>query len=110
MTRMWMVNPKIMCRNHLLGEHKEIHQLIGAINKKFKLDGYVKNNCIEITNIRQRHDELVIEMLKRNYNHKSEIKEYDCGYLDEKIVKYKIDKEKSLEDLLCRCKKCKEVK
>ena len=24
MTRMWLVNPKYLCRNHLLGEHKEL--------------------------------------------------------------------------------------
>lgn len=30
--RMWMVDPKIMCRKHLLGEHLELHMLAGCIN------------------------------------------------------------------------------
>ena len=39
--RMWMVNPRIMCRQHLLGEHVEIHMfhsenklLLKAFNEK----------------------------------------------------------------------------
>jgi hypothetical protein len=29
--RMWMVNPRIMCGNHLLGEHLETHMFYGII-------------------------------------------------------------------------------
>lgn len=31
MTRMWMVDPSLMCQTHRLGEHKEIHDLVGFI-------------------------------------------------------------------------------
>ena len=35
---MWMVDPRFMCRAHILGEHRECHALIGtilqSINKK----------------------------------------------------------------------------
>lgn len=31
--RMWMVPPELMCRQHLLGEHVELHMFVGAINK-----------------------------------------------------------------------------
>jgi len=27
--RMWMLNPKALCRKHLMGEHVEIHMLVG---------------------------------------------------------------------------------
>jgi hypothetical protein len=29
---MWMVDPRIMCRNHLLGEHAEIHMFVWNID------------------------------------------------------------------------------
>lgn len=106
MTRMWMVEPSIMCRNHLLGEHKEIHQLIGTLRMKCKVDGYVKNNLIEVSSMIERHQQLVVEMLNRGYNHNSELKEFKIDYLSDEIKNYKIDKEKSLKDLLCRCENC----
>lgn len=31
MTRMWMVDPAAMCQQHRLGEHKEIHELVGFV-------------------------------------------------------------------------------
>lgn len=31
MTRMWCVNPHSLCREHLLGEHNELHKLVGGI-------------------------------------------------------------------------------
>lgn len=108
MTRMWMVNPSILCKNHLLGEHKEIHQLIGSINKRHKLDGFVKNNLIEIKSIHNRHFDLVKEMIKRGYTHKSPTTEFNVSYLTNEVINYRVNKTKSLDDLLCRCKQCRE--
>lgn len=108
MTRMWLTNPKIMCRNHLLGEHKEIHQLVGSIIKGHKLDGYVKNNCIEITSIQSRHDELVKELLARGYKHHSPLKPFTTEKLPESIKYFKINQQSSLKDLINRCEKCKQ--
>lgn len=111
MTRMWMINPKYMCRNHLLGEHKEIHQLLGTLKKGFRVTKYVKNNCIEITSMKERHDLLVQEMESRGYNHKSplisqeEINELS-KYLPEKHRNYKINFVHSFLDLVERCPKC----
>lgn len=114
MTRMWMTDPSIMCRNHILGEHKEIHQLLGSLRKKYNIQGYINHNCIEITSIKARHDALVNEMKKRGYNHRSpinitqkEINEHLTTHLTEEQINYKIYKQYSLMDLLNRCEKCK---
>jgi hypothetical protein len=69
--RMWMIDPKYMCRKHLLGEHVEIHMIIGAIKKNKNLQGFFDKKLIEINSIITRHDELVFEMIKRGYNHNS---------------------------------------
>ena len=57
-----MVDPKILCRRHLLGEHVELHMFVGSINKKISLDGYAKNSLVEVHNIKSRHSQLVKEM------------------------------------------------
>lgn len=101
MTRMWMVNPKIMCRKHLLGEHKEIHQLLGSIKKNRGIKGYIENGFIEVHNVKKRHSEIVKEMIRRRYSHKSDIKNI-------KLFKAgKVDVKKSISDLRKRCKECK---
>lgn len=114
MTRMWMVNPKIMCKNHILGEHKEIHQLIGSLKRNFGVSGYVKNNCIEITSIVKRHDDIVNEMARRGYNHYSpinltqdQINDISTYLCDEERL-YKVDSDSSTQDLINRCDQCLE--
>lgn len=72
--RMWMVNPKLMCRQHLLGEHKEIHMFAGVLKKGTSINGYLKNKLIDTDNLNSRHDELVTEMKARGYNHKTPLK------------------------------------
>jgi len=103
---MWMVDPSVMCKQHLLGEHCEIHMLIGTINKRKSLKGYVDNGLIELRSLQQRHEELVKEMIKRNINHKSILKPYDLTYLPLYIIDFKINKVQSYNELKRRCKKC----
>lgn len=114
MTRMWMVDVKIMCNQHLLGEHKEIHQLVGTLKKGYSVGGYVKNNCIEISSIEARHNEIVEEMKKRGMNgHKSPILSQDeidelASYLPANVIEYKVNVKASLLDLIERCGYCHE--
>lgn len=45
--RMWMVPPIVMCQQHLLGEHVEMHMLIGAMKKGTSMAGYCQNGLME---------------------------------------------------------------
>jgi hypothetical protein len=105
--RQWLVDPKIMCKQHLLGEHCEHHMMVGAIKKKKQFDGYIAKNCVELTSLKERHDEIVQEMERRGYNHKTSFPEYDISYLKPEIANYKIRKEESFQELMNRCPKCK---
>ena len=105
MVRMWMVKPELMCNKHLIGEHCELHIIVGCINKKKSLDGYFESNCIEPEAIKERHKIIVEEMKHRNFNHNSELPDFDLSYLGDK-KKIKINKEKSYKLLLERCDKC----
>jgi hypothetical protein len=100
---MWMVNPKYLCRNHLLGEHKEIHQLVGSILAKKSIKGHLEKGQVEIHNIQKRHEELVKELKKRGYNHKSPLKKFKT------FKAGKINIIENYKELKRRCKKCKEL-
>lgn len=107
--RMWLVDPKIMCRQHLLGEHNELHSFIGVLRKKQKIDGYIKGNMLEISSIIKRHEELVEEMTQRGYNHQSPLSDdgIDLTYLPESYLTHKINKEDSFNELIRRCPHCR---
>lgn len=101
MTRMWNLPPEKLCRHHLLGEHKELHQAVGSINKGKSLKGHIEKGQIEVHNIRKRHTALAKEILARGFKHNSPLpkfKSLEAGY---------IDKEFNKKDLTKRCKECR---
>jgi hypothetical protein len=98
---MWMVNPKIMCNKHLLGEHVELHMFIGTIKKNKSLDGYVKNNLLEEDSIHSRHDALVKEMIDRNMIHKSNLEVIPSQH------RGIVNRLESYKELISRCVHCR---
>lgn len=54
-----------MCRQHLLGEHVEIHMFVGAISRRQSVKGYVQKDLLEVHSLYFRHRELVEEMKRR---------------------------------------------
>lgn len=102
--RMWMVNPEILCRQHLLGEHLETHMFLTVIKEGKNLDGYIKGNLLEAESLFGRHMVLSNEMISRGYNHKSPMADFVVPF---KYKDSKVDDEKSLLELLSRCSECK---
>ncbi len=98
--RLWMTDPKLMCRQHLLGEHRECHTFVGSINNGHNVSGYL-NGLVDPRLIEQRHDELVKEMIRRGYNHHSPLADYDHT-----IVGH-VDPEENLKELHRRCPACR---
>lgn len=107
--RMWLCDPRILCRKHLLGEHLEQHMFLGALKKGKKINGFLKNNLFEPRALFQRHEDLKNEMISRGYKHNSYMCEEECGCiynLPQEYVYWEVDKKKALEDLLSRCPEC----
>lgn len=104
--RMWMVDPKLMCRKHLLGEHVELHMIVGAINKGKDLTGFLVGNMLEPNTIIQRHYELALEMTARGYNHKSPLVPMLYGVMPSKHQDIVIDRNAAHLDLINRCEEC----
>jgi len=102
--RMWNVEPKTMCRQHLLGEHNETHAFVGSINKGISMKGYIEKGLLSTRTLELRHGALVEEMLRRGYNHKSPlplIKEYGWDGV--------VDGEANKKLLSERCPECKKL-
>lgn len=106
--RMWMVHPSLLCRQHLLGEHSEIHKHRYNFVKGHNVHGRVHPVVqIEPMSMQSRHDELVQEMTRRGYNHKSPYQQPDLSGYDETTTNARVDVQLSLNDLSERCENCK---
>lgn len=75
--RIWdQIHPSKLCKNHLLGEHRELHAIwnILTMDKKgYRNHPEVKRWENNLDALCLRHDLLVTEMLYRDYNHKSDL-------------------------------------
>lgn len=100
--RMWMIEPKLMCKQHLLGEHFEIHKAVGNLRYSGKwTKSLIKKGFLEPQNFVRRHNQLAKEMQRRNMKHQSELNVNEI-----ELPKGKIDIKKSFSDLKKRCKEC----
>jgi hypothetical protein len=97
-----MVPPELLCRQHLLGEHRELHALVGIILRGTSLTGYVNNKLIETAAINDRHAAVAAEMTNRGYNHNSPL------HLEPVADIGTVDIDGNLAELKKRCAGCKE--
>lgn len=105
-----MIEPKGLCRKHLLGEHSELHKFRHSFVKQHRIDGRMSPVVqIEPTRMGTRHEQLVKEMLRRGYKHKSQYLQPDVSYLPEVFLKAHINIQESIRDLKSRCPECKAI-
>lgn len=72
--RIWDVPPPCLCRQHLLGEHRELHAIWNVLTQN--RTGYANHPETrrwrgKLAALYARHDALVAEMQRRGYNHGS---------------------------------------
>ena len=99
--RMWLVDPSGMCRLHLLGEHVELHMLVGTLERGKSIQGFLDGGLIDTSKIRDRHTDLTVEMMFRGYKHKSPL-----SFVHDDPDGY-VDVDGNLEELHRRCEDCK---
>ena len=105
--RMWMVDPKLLCTKHLLGEHGEIHKHRHNFVKQHRITKRVSPVVqIEPMQMEARHNELAAELIRRKYNHNSPFEQPDISYLNDGERLAKVDINNSLMDLINRCPEC----
>ncbi|MFA5005240.1 MAG: pyrimidine dimer DNA glycosylase/endonuclease V [Candidatus Omnitrophota bacterium] len=76
--RIWDISPARLCRNHLLGEHRELHAVWAVITQGKK--GYSRHPETlrwkgKLKALFKRHALLVKEFSRRKYRHKSALDE-----------------------------------
>lgn len=99
--RMWLVDPKMLCQRHLLGEHLEMHMFVGTIKKGKSVKGFIENRLVDTNLIQARHDELAKEMQSRGMAHKS-----DLDYVDVLNLQ-SVNVEENKNELRKRCVACR---
>ena len=72
--RIWDVPPERLCRNHLLGEHSELHGVWSIITQDKR--GYAHHPEVlrwkgKLQALYLKHQEIVEEMERRGFNHNS---------------------------------------
>ena len=106
--RIWDLKPEVLCDNHLLGEHRELHAIWNILTQGKK--GYAnhpetKRWVGKLKALFDRHQEEAREIEKRGWKHNSEL---DAGLAvgsalqDELIDPIDIQKE-LLKQKPCRC-------
>lgn len=96
MTRMFNIDPRLLCQQHLLGEHSEMHEGVGLITSdhakenpglvEAQLKGQARAGNIDTTWFRPRHDVLAQELVARGGEHNSPLPAYDDPEIGEGAV------------------------
>ncbi len=107
--RIWDISPKKLCRNHLLGEHRELHAIWSVITNNKK--GYARHPETlrwknKLAALYIRHEALVREMAGRGYRHNSVLnRKLATGSREQDVF---VDSPKEQRRILrtkgCRCK------
>jgi hypothetical protein len=107
--RIWDIPPEKLCRQHLLGEHRELHALWSIITQNKK--GYSNHPETlrwrgKLRALYNRHEQLVNEMEKRGYNHKTPLDaSLAVGKKTQDVFINTIDEQKRiLRSRKCSCK------
>lgn len=100
--RIWNVPVELMCDKHLRGEHVETHMFVGSISKGKSLSGFIEDGLFDGSILRERHDTLAAEMLKRGGKHESPLPEFDVPAQDAS----RIDVHANIIELARRCPDC----
>ncbi len=106
--RIWDVSPSILCRQHLLGEHRELHALWTILTTHRK--GYMnhpetKRWVGKLKALYLRHDRLVEEMKLRGYNHHTPLDvKLAVGSATQDVFLHSIEEQKQLlSEKPCLC-------
>lgn len=106
--RVWDISPKRLCRNHLLGEHRELHAIWSVLVNGKK--GYARHPETlrwkgKLRALYSRHEALVSEMAVRGYRHRSPLpkKQASGGACQEVFVDTPKRQLELLRSKRCQC-------
>jgi hypothetical protein len=105
--RIWDLKAKNLCREHLLGEHRELHAIYSIIlnNKK----GYSRHPETlrwigKLPALKIRHEVIVVEMERRGYKHNSALKDTIGEFVQNKFINTIKEQKQIIKDKHCDCR------
>jgi len=98
-----MVDPGTMCKQHLLGEHSELHMLATALKRGTSIQGHLDNKHLEPQDLEERHQALVGEFARRGMAHESPLPDD----LPASRPHGTVNPQHSLDVLWARCPACR---
>ena len=108
--RIWDIDPKYLCRKHLLAEHRELHGLWNILTKHGCKGGYSRHPETlrwlgKQKALYNRHEALVKEFTQRGYQHHSSLDiNYAIGSAKQKVLINTITEQKILlKNKPCDC-------
>jgi len=108
--RIWDVHPKYLCRNHLLGEHRELHGLWNILTIHHGKGGYARHPETlrwvgKLQALYLRHEQLIHEFTRRGYAHHSPLnKKYAIGTPTQTVLLNTLNEQKRiLKQKSCPC-------
>jgi hypothetical protein len=103
-----MLEPRLLCNQHLLGEHHELHTIASSVMKKRYnlIKAMEERGFIHVGSVRKRHKDLVREMVTRGMNHKSPMSL--CCKKNLLTTPNLVDIDRNLRDLFGRCLSCRD--
>ncbi|MGB8196515.1 MAG: pyrimidine dimer DNA glycosylase/endonuclease V [Acidimicrobiales bacterium] len=99
------MDPALLCRKHLLGEHVECHMFRGSLLKGRSLQGFLASGLLDSRVLARRHDQLAKEMNRRGYLHASPLpRDFDAS-----AAAGDVDVATALQELAARCEECRRL-
>lgn len=95
---------KRLCRQHLLGDHGELHKHRHAFERRYSIAG--RRGQIEPLSMQAWHDALAAEMVRRGYQHRSPYTTPALDYLPNEDLHGTVDRVATLELLAAKCCAC----
>ena len=100
-----MINPRKMCKQHISGEHNELHKHLPSLLSGCKIDGRFSPIVqIQLNMYVERHNELA-----KFLNHKSPLQIESSEIFKNIYPRYYdmvVDVKHNMKDLYGRCKQC----
>lgn len=107
--RIWDISPSKLCRQHLLGEHRELHAIWSII--VYSKKGYSHHPEVlrwkgKLKALYKRHDALCKELIKRGYCHKSPLSKLEAKgkASQDKLIDSLKRQKHILKNKKCKCK------
>lgn len=107
--RIWDLHPRILCRQHLLGEHRELHAIWSVLSGNsfgYRNHPETKRWSGKLLALKKRHTLLVNEMKSRGYKHRSPLSDPPVDSIGEQTVYLHTPEQQMeiLESKGCNCK------